>query len=145
MSAVTSIDFYLLRTSSLASYKQFICRLVEKVFYLGHNIYVHAEDNTMLEHFDEHFWTYRSESFLPHMTGKQKSGMATVMLGCEKELAQTDERDVLVNLDSTIPLFFSNFKRMIAVVYEDNAHKQVMREHYQFYQSRGYAIKTHQI
>jgi len=35
--------------------------------------------------------------FLPHMTGKQKSGMATVMLGCEKELAQTDERDVLVN------------------------------------------------
>jgi DNA polymerase-3 subunit chi len=53
--------------------------------------------------------------------------------------------DVLVNLASTVPAFFSRFNRVAELVGNDEAARAAARERYRFYQERGYTLNTHKL
>ena len=49
------------------------------------------------------------------------------------------ERQLLINLSASVPLFFAQFDRVIELVTEDN--RSQARERYSYYKERGYALK----
>jgi len=48
--------------------------------------------------------------------------------------------DVLINLSSPQPNFFSRFQRVLEVVIQDEAILSQTRQHYKFYKERGYQV-----
>ncbi|MFT5580294.1 MAG: DNA polymerase-3 subunit chi [Paraglaciecola psychrophila] len=139
---MTNIDFYILPDEAVQQRYLFACRLVEKAFRLGHHIYIHGDQPQQIEIIDQLLWSYKSSSFIPH-SAEQTAGDSQVLLGCGD--GENTHNDLLVNLSSTVPEFFSRFKRVSEIVIKDPAVTASTRENYRFYRDRGYPLKSHQL
>jgi DNA polymerase-3 subunit chi len=53
--------------------------------------------------------------------------------------------DVLLNLSSEWPPFFSTFERLLEIVAADEEDKAAARKRYSFYRERGYDINVNDI
>ncbi|MGH8371694.1 MAG: DNA polymerase III subunit chi [Gammaproteobacteria bacterium] len=134
---MTQIDFYIL---SNRSRMQFICQLAEKIFGLGHRIFIHTESEQDARALDDLMWVFRDRSFLPHgRAGKDPE--AAIQIGSGDEPA--GEFQVLVNLAAQVPSFFSRFDRVAEVVDKDEQVRTHGRERFRFYKDRGYPLETH--
>lgn len=141
---MTQVDLYLLADRSAASRELYGCRLAEKVYRLGHRLYVHTEDAAQALRMDELLWTFREGSFIPHERYQaDRAPEAPVMIGHDQEPAH--DFDVLLNLAPDVPLFFSRFLRVAEPVENDDGPRQRARERYRFYRERGYALTTHNV
>jgi DNA polymerase-3 subunit chi len=138
---MTKVDFYILQSGSR---EHTACKLIEKAFSLGHRIYVHAGSEEQLEKIDNLLWTFRAGSFIPHQRYQSDSSVdSPVQLGTHD--APNVDSDVLINLASEVPLFFSRFQRVAELVGSDEQAKALGREHFQFYRDRGYSLSTHNL
>jgi DNA polymerase-3 subunit chi len=141
---MTRVDFYLLSDTSDSARSLFTCRLAEKAFQQGHQIYINTESSIQLMQLDDLLWTFRAGSFLPHAVDNGKeSDLQRVLLGHNRE--PRDSHDVLVNLSSNVPSFFSRFNRVAEIVGGNDARRLEARERYRFYKDRGYILDTHEI
>jgi DNA polymerase-3 subunit chi len=138
---MTKVDFYILQSGSR---EHTACKLIDKAYALGHRIYVHAESEDQVNKIDGLLWTYRAGSFIPHQRYQNDSSdNSPVQLGTHD--APNIDSDVLINLASEVPLFFSRFQRVAELVGADEQGKNLGRLNYQFYRDRGYALKTHNL
>ena len=53
--------------------------------------------------------------------------------------------DLLINLTTSVPDFFSRFERVVETTGITDQQREEARERYRFYQQRGYALETHKI
>ena len=135
---MTRIDFYQVAGDETA----FACRLIDKVYRKGHQIYVHTDTISQAERVDEHLWTFRDDAFVPHSL-QSKTIDAPIKIGFDHE--PVDHQDVLINLSGKIPEFFSRFDRVAEVVPVDENSRQSARHNYAFYKERGYTLNYHQM
>jgi len=146
---MTRIDFYILEPGNQTSRELFACRIVEKAYRLGHQIYIHTQDHRQASQLDEMLWTFKQNSFIPHgIDGQSPDPEAAVLIGYNSELsaaAHAEQRPVLINLAPDVPLFFSAFERVGEIIDQDETHKVQGRERYRFYRDRGYSLETHTI
>ncbi len=161
---MTKIDFYITSIVDSNDYLNFACRLTEKAFRKQHNVYLHTESKEVMQSLDDMMWTFRPNSFLPHgnelsshidsdhhSTSNQANnqsdealvGRAEVMLGFSGNPGK--HHDILINLTSGTPKFFSRFSRVAEVVSANEAAKVKSRERYKFYRDRGYPIEVHNL
>ncbi len=140
---MTRVDFYILEDTGLDAQQQFTCRLTEKAYKQGHQVYINAGSAAELQQLDDLLWTFRDGSFLPHDRYSAGARGEPVMLGCDIE--PDGPEDVLVNLASEIPMFFSRFKRVVEPVGGDETRRAAARERYRFYKDRGYTLNTHKL
>jgi DNA polymerase-3 subunit chi len=140
---MTKIDFYQVNGDE----HSFTCRLIDKVYRQGHQIYIHATDASQAQALDEHLWTFRGDAFIPHTVIHQAAESepldVPVKIGFDHE--PEDHQDVLINLSGAIPHFFSRFGRVAEVVPVDENSRQCARENYAYYKERGYSLKYHEI
>ena len=137
---MTRIDFYQVSGDE----SLFACRLISKIYQGGHQIHVHAADQAQAERLDEQLWSFRPDAFLPHVLhGSQLT--APIRIGFGAEQAPTGHQDVLVNLASEIPQFFSQFDRVAEVVPADASNRDAARRNYAYYKEQGYPLKYHEI
>lgn len=150
---MTRIDFYVLPDSTPSSRSLLACRLADKAYKLGHHIYIHTESREQAMQMDDLLWTFSQGSFLPHARVEDQGNPAPPILighGDEPALAPPApspqaSADVLINLASEVPLFFSRFERVAEIVDQGDAQKQAGRERYRFYRDRGYALQSHNV
>jgi len=141
---MTHIDFYILDAPQENAGSVFACKLTEKAFRQGHQVFVNTTSGTQLQQLDDMLWTFRAGSFVPHVIyGEGMSGRSAVMLGHATE--PTDCHDVLVNMAADVPPWFSRFDRVAELVCGDNSQRAAARRRYRFYQDRGYTLKSHKI
>ena len=144
---MTQVDFYLLQDSQPAAQTLFTCRLTEKAFKQGHQVYINTASGQQLKQLDDLLWTFRDGSFLPHGIYEAcEAASATthpVLLGHAVE--PEGPSDVLVNLSNDVPPFFSRFNRVAELVGGSEEQRQSARERYRFYKDRGYNLETHEI
>lgn len=145
---MTRIDFYILEADH-GNREQFACRIAEKAYRLGHGVYIHTGDAQQAARLDELLWTFKQGSFIPHgIDGECPDPEAAVLIG-HNSAADTSsharQREVLINLDQEIPLFFSAFKRVAEVVDRQADNKSKGRGRYKFYRDRGYPLDTHTV
>ncbi len=138
---MTHVDFYILADDQPRERERLACRLAEKVYKLGHRLYIHTTGPAHTQLLDELLWTFRAGSFVPHELDAGEA--APVHIGHDPD--NPVPADVLINLDTEVPLFFSQYERVAEIVDQDPAVRQAGRSRYRFYRDRGYTLKTHEI
>src|SRR5438552_1565554 len=138
------IDFYILSDPDEKSRLVFACRLIEKAYKRGHRIYIHADSLLEANQLDELLWTYRDDSFLPHhLHGEGPDPAPPIQIG---HVAQSEKhRDILINLNKNIPVFYPQFARVIELVMNNPSTQECAREHYRLYRADGHLITTHKL
>ena len=138
---MTRISFYVLRGKLERERQVLACRLAEKAYKLGKQIYIHTKDSQQSEQMNQALWTFRAESFVPHQLNTEAdTDSCPVLIGHEGNPQRL--MDLLINLNDVQPLFFSQFERVAEFINDDDAIKIAGRERYQFYKQHAYTLDT---
>lgn len=155
---MTRIDFYQIAGDELT----FTCRLIDQVYRRGLKIYVHAVSESQAKELDAHLWSFRPDSFVPHvLNNSQNNAHNNAENSAEKNAQNTAEaavpvkigfnhepdehQEVLINLSGEIPHFFSRFDRVAEVVPVDQNSRDAARKNYAYYKERGYPLHYHEV
>ena len=139
----TRVDFYLLNDSKAKEALGFACRLLEKAYLKGHQIFVFCEKKEQAISLDESLWTFHPTSFIPHRILENTHQASEVPIQISTEEPQARFKDILLNLSSKIPENFSQFERILEIVLENEQSKEISRAHYRTYKKHKLALKTH--
>lgn len=132
---MTKIDFYQLNPAR-HRYDQVVCQLCQKAYDRKQYTLLLTRNQQQSQHLDHKLWTYSDDSFLPH-DGEESEGFVTPIL-IHDNPEPKDHRQLLINLSTSVPVYFAQFERVIELVTEDN--KTQAREHYSYYKERGYPL-----
>ncbi len=152
---MTKVDFYILADTSIEQRHQFVCRLVEKTYKLGHQIYIHSDDNAQANALDQLLWSWRSSSFIPHHIEEAaadtdppgaSSACDSIQIGFGAARGSAaNHNGLLINLSQGVPEFFSRFERVSEIVIQAPDITESTRANYRFYRDRGYPLQTHDL
>ncbi|PJD90697.1 MAG: DNA polymerase III subunit chi [Legionella sp.] len=138
------VDFYVLQTDTPEVFWLTACRLLEKAYRQGHQVFVFCSHQQDAEHLDELLWTFKPDSFIPHhLQGEGPEPPPAIQIGYGNE--PRGFHDILLNLSSEVPPFMTRFKRIIEIVPSDETGKTRSREHFRLYRKAGIEPQTHTI
>jgi DNA polymerase-3 subunit chi len=135
---MTRIDFYILPHRDENSCWQVACRLAEKAYRMGHQVYLHTETEAQQLALEQSLWSFRSDAYLPHGEADDP-----IVIGRGDDPGH--HHDVLINLGQQVPGFHGRFQRMAELVYQEPAVLQASRERWKYYQHRGYPLQSHRL
>jgi DNA polymerase-3 subunit chi len=141
---MTTVDFYLLGDAAADARERTACRLADKAFRLGHQVYLFTGDAVSTTRLDQLLWTFSAGSFIPHQAGARTvdAGLP-VYVGHDEPALEL--ADVLISIADEVPTFFSRFTRVAEIVGSDEQAKEQGRQRYRFYRDRGYPLNTHNL
>lgn len=138
------VDFYLLSKNQPHEGWLIACRLLEKAWQRGHRVFVYCETAEDAALIDELLWTYKDDSFIPHnLQGEGPEPPPAVQIGYGAE--PRGFNDILLNMATTIPTFHARFRRIMEIVINNDAAKEISRQHYREYRAKGFELHTHPI
>ncbi len=141
---MTRVSFYILKGSEAHDRQVFACRLIEKAYKQGQHIYIHTDNLEQAEQINQILWSFRGDSFIPHqLIDESDETHCPVLIGHDAKPSRL--MNLLINLGSQQPIFFSQFERVAEFINDDKQLKISGRERYRFYQQRGYELTTHKI
>jgi DNA polymerase III subunit chi len=141
---VTQVDFYILEADSDDARLMLACRIVDKATQGDHHVFVHSTSEDEARKLDELLWTFSQNSFIPHRVVRETPAdppREPVLIGFNGE-PSSGHWDVLVNLATDVPEFFSRYERVAEVVDGNAARREASRTRYRFYRDRGYKLNT---
>jgi len=139
---MAKVDFYILPTDSLTARLDFACKLCEKAWRLGHQVYLHCQDEAQRGELDQRLWQFKGEAFVPHDSAElDPAGRVVLGIGASAH----GHADLLINLGGDVPAFVGQFQRVAEIVVEAPAVRQAARERFRFYRERGYALTDHRL
>ena len=139
---MTLVGFYVVQSAAPGERLRVAARLADKAFQRGHRIFINANDEAQAHALNDLLWSFRPASFLPHgLQGQEHSEAIAIGWGQEPE----KHNDLLINLQLTIPPFFSRFQRVAEVVTQEPASLTALRASWKFYQQRGYQLEKHDL
>jgi DNA polymerase III subunit chi len=144
---VTQVDFYILDSDSDEARLRLACKIVDKATQLDHHVFVHSTSDAEALQLDELLWTFSQGSFIPHRVVREELDQPPheqVLIGVNSAPGP-GRWNVLINLASDVPEFFSRYERVAEVVGADAVRREQSRERYRFYRDRGYKLNTHQV
>jgi DNA polymerase-3 subunit chi len=136
---MTRVDFHFNVPDKLG----YGCRLVRKICQAGHRAVVYCDDPERLSRFDQALWTFAPLSFIPHTMADDRLAARTPVVLTDR-VCDLPHHEVLVNLGSDTPEFFSRFDRLLELVASDDGDRSLGRNRYRFYKDRGYPLTTHE-
>jgi len=151
---MTRIDFYLLSNPADDGRLDLVAKLAEKASGSGQKVYIYSTDNSELTALDRHLWTFRWQPDSHVARGELSGDPLTlqhaplsgsddpVLLG---NAEPSTDRQILINLHTEVPPFFSRFQRTLEVIGAAAGDQSSGRERYRYYQSRGYPLKHHKL
>ena len=143
---MTRIDFYVLGGEESAARYELIAKLSEKAAGRKQNVFVFSEDKQELANLDDILWSFRSVSFVPHALIDDP--VSSLVDTDPVQLSSSEpgfDRQVLINLSTEVPPFFSRFERTLEIVNDDPSVRDPGRDRYRFYQQRGYPLQHHKM
>ena len=144
---MTQVDFYILDSDSDDARLLLACKIVDKATQLEHHVYIHSTSDDEARKLDELLWTFVQGSFIPHRVVRSELSdppLEPVVIGVNQPPGP-GRWDVLVNLATDVPDFFSRYERVAEVVDANAARREQSRERYRYYRDRGYKLNTHQV
>ena len=145
---MTEISFHFNAPDKVA----YACRLLRKAVNGGARVVVAGEGQALGE-LDAALWTFSPLDFIPHCFDDAGAGIveaSPVVLGVlpgkgPQAAAKATHGQVLLNLGAQVPEGFERFERLIDVVGTGEEDRQVARDRWKHYASRGYAITRHDL
>ncbi len=139
----TRVDFYVLQATAATARLFFACRLAEKAYGLGSEVYAHTGDDATAGELDQMLWTFRQGSFVPHEVLSVTPPRAPVRIGTARHVLESG--DLLINLAGEVPGFAEQFARIAEIVAADPAARAASRERFRHYRDLGFEPVTHNI
>lgn len=119
-------------------------RVATKAHAQGKRVMIHAPDPATADAIDRLLWTTPTLGFVPHCRDTDALAAETpVLIGSNVDALAS--ADVMINLDPAQPAAFARFERLVEIIGQDDASRERGRERYRFYQTRGYALTTHDL
>lgn len=146
---MTQVDFYILGKSTSRTLEIMVCQLCSKAFEKKMQVYINVRSELQAQQLDELLWSYKAESFLPHQNllsdnTLTESYKIPVLINKGEQIPPGYDQ-LLINLDSQIPQFFSRFNRVVEIIGQEEEEKQLGRDRYRFYRDRGYPLKKYDL
>ena len=139
------VDFYVLEGADDRARLVYACRLIEKAYLQNLTVCVSLDTPAEVEAFDALLWTFGDRSFVPHepATGAAPGPppAAPVVVGCRQPAAA----DLLVNLGSEAPEFYSAYARVAEFVDAEPGRRDAGRRRFSYYRDRGHPPDTHKL
>ena len=144
---MTRVDFYFNVSDKLQKTIELTHRAVNK----QRRVMLYAVDEPQATTLSDKLWCDIPTSFIPHSLVSNGKVDASLLNFAPIVIATADangqalhlhEDDVLINLYSQHPIFFSRFRQLIELVGMDETDKIMARNRYKFYRDRGYEIKS---
>ena len=135
---MTQIDFY----THVQDKQLLACKLSAKALEQGLRVLVLAPDESEAARMDQMLWRIPATGFLPHCRARDPLADVTPVI-VDHDPGELTHDQVLLNLGSERPVFFSRFQRLIEIVTGDEADRLAARERFRFYRDRGYEIRSH--
>jgi DNA polymerase III subunit chi len=134
---MTRIDFYF----NVADKRQIIDNLVHSALSKRRQVTIYTDNIIMADKVSVDLWQNKPESFLPNVPADHALAAKTPIIihWHENQLFQDD---MLINLTTNEPIFFSRFTQLIELVNDVEEEKIAARQRYKFYRDRGYEIKS---
>lgn len=137
---MTEITFYTFADDALDVAR----RVAAKAYAQGRQVMLYAPDAGVADGIDRLLWTTPTIGFVPHCRDTDAlAGETPVLIGANAEALRS--ADVMINLHAEQPAGFARFERLIEIVGQDDASRERGRARYRFYQTRGYALTTHDL
>lgn len=134
---MTRVEFYFNVPDKLARTAELCERAVAK----GRQLTVFTQDQAMNSALQQQLWQHSASSFLPSSCADEAaSQFSPIVLATNGERLLQD--DVLINLQTQHPPFFSRFRHLVELVGTDEADKVAARARFRFYRDRGYEVKS---
>lgn len=119
-------------------------RVATKAHGQGKQVMIYTPDPAVADHIDRLLWTTPALGFVPHCRDTDALASETpILIGSNIDTLRT--ADVMINLHHEQPPAFARFERLVEIISQDDAGREQGRERYRFYQTRGYALKTHDL
>ena len=137
---MTQIDFY----TGVEDKMHTACRLAAKAFSRNLRVMVFCSGAETAQRFDRLLWAMPVTGFVPHcFSGDPLAPVTSVIVDHDGGNPLHDQ--VLLNLRTEWPSFFSRFQRLIEIVTLNDEDRANARARYKFYRDRGYEIRTHDL
>lgn len=134
---MTRVEFFFNVPDKLAKVAELCSRAIPK----GRQLTIFTQDDAMSASMQEMLWQHSATSFLPSACpGSPEQDEVAIIV--DSDGAQLLQDDILINLKTEHPPFFSRFKYLVELVGLDDADKALARARYKFYRDRGYQIKS---
>lgn len=119
-------------------------RIAAKAFGQGKQVMIYAPDPAVADAIDRLLWTTPALGFVPHCRDSDPLANETpVLIGSSADAIRS--ADVMINLHREQPPAFARFERLVEIVGQDAGALEPGRARYRFYQTRGYALTTHDL
>ncbi|MEH6590902.1 MAG: DNA polymerase III subunit chi [Halioglobus sp.] len=139
---MTKVGFYVIQNADAGQRLEVAARLTDKAFAQGLKVFINADSQQQARQLDELLWNFRPASFLPHgLCGQEHDDKIAIGWGQEPD----NHDELLINLQLTIPPFFSRFRRVAEVVTQDEKSLAALRSSWRFYKERGYELEKHDL
>ena len=137
---MTEITFYTFAENPLDVAR----RVATKALGQGRQVMIYAPDAAVADAIDRLLWTTPALGFVPHCRDRDALANETpILIGADADALR--QADVMINLHHEQPPAFARFERLIEIVGQDESGREQGRARYRFYQTRGYALKTHDL
>lgn len=137
---MTEVTFYTFADNPLDVAR----RVAAKAFSQGKQVMIYTSDPATADTIDRLLWTTPALGFVPHCRDTDPLASETpILIGTDAKAVRS--ADVMINLDSEHPPAFARFERLVEIIGQDDTGREQGRARYRFYQTRGYALKTHDL
>ncbi|MDD1623508.1 MAG: DNA polymerase III subunit chi [Methylococcaceae bacterium] len=142
---MAEVSFYILPSESAQERYEFACKLIEKAYRSGCFCYVLTDNAEQSQKIDDLLWTFRAGSFIPHQiyTGELPNIEKVILIGSLN--APENWQKTVINLSSYCPEEFDKIERILEILDNSEATKELGRNRYRQYQQSGVNITTHKI
>ncbi|QLB21027.1 DNA polymerase III subunit chi [Vespertiliibacter pulmonis] len=141
------VQFYLLsqndeQDSELSSMEQQACDLAAQAWRAGKRVIIACETEQQALNIDDALWARNADDFVPHNLSGEATTYATPIEISWKGKRNTQRRDLLISLQTTIPDYINSFNQIIDFVPVDEKQKVQARERYKQYRQLGWQLST---
>jgi DNA polymerase-3 subunit chi len=136
---MTKIHFHQLqgdREDTITRALQLVCELANEAGKKQHSVLVYCRDTALVQNLQQDLWQHIPSSFLAHSTNADDQ--APIYLCSNEEPG--DYHDMMINLDSHTPTWFSRFEHLAELIYGDETQIQTKRERFAHYKHLGYPL-----
>ena len=142
---MAEVSFCILPSQSIQERYEFACKLIEKAYRSGCFCYVLTDNAEQSQKIDDLLWTFRAGSFIPHQiyTGELPGFEKVILIGSLN--VPENWQKTVINLSSNCPEEFDKIERILEILDNSEATKELGRNRYRQYQQSGVNITTHKI
>ena len=137
------VDFYVQSGGPAQGHLTLACRVTEKAFQAGHQVYIRCSSVEQAKTLDQLLWTFSQNSFVPHSINGTDKTRTPVTIGHEP--ANSAIAQVVVSLAEDPVADFTGFLRIAEIVGNEDTDRESGRRRYRFYRENGIEPATHEI